>query len=71
MLTLIVVACIYAVVIVCSLIVGAINASIITGIIDNSVLYGTITGTKDSGYENYITVLGTLTPDGRRDGDKK
>lgn len=70
MLTL-VVACIYAVVIVCALIVGAVNASIITGIIDDSVVYGTITGTKDSGYENYITVIGTLTPDGRMAGDKK
>lgn len=70
MLTL-VVACIYAVVIVCFLIAAAVTASTITGVMDDSVVYGTITGTKDSGYEHYITVTGTLTPDGKRDGDKK
>lgn len=64
MLALIVVAGIYAVGIVCALIVGVINASIITVIIDDSVVYGTITGTEHSGYENYTIVMGTLTPDG-------
>lgn len=64
MLALIVVACIYAIGIVCALIVAAINASIITVIIDDSVVYGTITGTKSSGYDNYTIVMGTLTPDG-------
>lgn len=67
MLTLIVVICIYAVAIVCSLIVGAVTSSIVTGVIDDSVVYGTITGTKHSEYENYITVTGTLTPYGGRE----
>ena len=66
MLALIIVVCIYVVAIGCPLIVGAINASIITGIIDNSVVYGTITGTKNSGYNDYPIMMGTLTPDGRK-----
>lgn len=68
MLKLIVVACIYAVVTVCFLIVAAINSSVIMGVVDDSVVYGTITGTKHSGYENYVVAIGTLTPDGRSDG---